>query len=77
MGASTSGGHSETPYVDRECLVPRWRLAREDPFLEERSPKSIRSLGPGCAFRNTTYCASDYAGRNGLWRPSLDLLRLH
>ena len=47
--------------VDRECPVPRWWLARECPFLEERSPESIRSLGPGCAFRNTTYRASDYA----------------
>ena len=47
--------------VDRESMVPRWRLAREGPFLEERSAESIRSLGPGCAFRNTTYRASDYA----------------
>ena len=47
--------------VDREVPVPRWRLAREGPFLEERSTESIRSLGPGCAFRNTTYCLSDYA----------------
>ena len=30
-----------------ENMVPRWRLAREGPFLEERSPESIRSLGPG------------------------------
>ena len=29
--------------------------------MEERSAESIRSLGPGCAFRNTTYRASDYA----------------
>ena len=47
--------------IDRERMVPRWRLAREGPFLEERSADSIRSLGPGCAFRNTTYRASDYA----------------
>ena len=35
------------PDVDdlRESPVPRWRLAREDPFLAERSPESIRSLG--------------------------------
>ena len=39
----------------REVAVPRWRLAREAPFLEERSAESICSLGPGCAFRNTTY----------------------
>ena len=40
--------------VDGEVQVPRWRLAREGPFLEERSQESGRSLGPGCAFRNTT-----------------------
>ena len=45
--------------VEREVPVPQWRLAREGPFLEERSPESIRSLGPGCAFRNTTYRMSD------------------
>ena len=45
----------------REVAVPRWRLVREGPFLEERSAESIRSLGPGCAFRNTTYRVSDYA----------------
>ena len=56
---------STGPYVDLECPVPRWRLAREGPFLEERSPESIRSLGPGCAFRNTTYHASDYAAPVG------------
>ena len=28
----------------REIPVPRWRLAREGPFLGERSPESIRSL---------------------------------
>ena len=47
--------------IDRERMVPRWWLAREGPFLEERSAESIRLLGPGCAFRNTTYRASDYA----------------
>ena len=47
--------------VDRDSMVPRWRLAREGPFLEERSAESIHSLGPGCAFRNTTYRVSDYA----------------
>ena len=44
-----------------ENMVPRWRLAREGPFLEERSAESIRSLGPGYAFRNTTYRVADYA----------------
>ena len=47
--------------VEGELPVPRWRLAREGPFRAERSPESIRSLGPGCAFRNTTYRVSDYA----------------
>ena len=47
--------------ADRKVVVPRWRLAREGLFLEERSAESIRSLGPGCAFRNTTYRVSDYA----------------
>ena len=51
--------------ADREVPVPRWRLAREGPFLEERSTESIRSLGPGCAFRNTTYRVSDYAEPTG------------
>ena len=36
-------------------LVPRWRLAREGPFLAERSSSSLWCLGAGCAFRNTTY----------------------
>ena len=39
--------------------VPRWRLAREGPFLAERS------FGAGYAFRNTTYRASDYASPSG------------
>ena len=47
--------------IYRESMVPRWGLIREGPFLEERSAESIRLLGPGCAFRNTTYRASDYA----------------
>ena len=56
---------STGPYVDRKCPVPRWRLAREGPFLEERSPESIRSLKPGYAFKNTTNRASDYAAPVG------------
>ena len=47
--------------VDHEVPVPWWRLAREGPFLEERSSESIRSLGPGCALKNTTCRVSDYA----------------
>ena len=51
-----------SPAIDdrRETPVPRWQLAREGPFLAERSPESIRSLGAGCAFRNTSYHCSDY-----------------
>ena len=41
--------------VDREVAIPRWRLAWEGPLLEERSAESIRWLGPGSAFRNTSY----------------------
>ena len=46
-------------------LVPRWRLAREGPFLTERSSASIHCLGAGCPFRNTTYRPSDYASPSG------------
>ena len=45
--------------------VPRWRLAREGPFLSECSSSSLRCCGDGCAFRNTTYCPSDYATPTG------------
>ena len=51
--------------IDREIPVPRWRLAWEGPFLAECSPESICSLGAGCAFRHTTYRASDYASPVG------------
>ena len=40
-------------------------MAREGPFIEERSAESIRSLGPGCAFRKTTYRVLDYAESAG------------
>ena len=45
--------------------VPRWRLAREGPFLAERSSSSLRSFG---AFRNTAYRTSDYASPHPLSR---------
>ena len=45
--------------------VPRWRLARESPFLSECSSSSIRCFGDGCAFRNTTYRPADYATPTG------------
>ena len=45
--------------------VPRWRLAREGPFLAERSPAALSLFGAGCAFRNTSYRASDYTSSSG------------
>ena len=45
--------------------VPRWRLAREGPFPNERSQASIRVLGKGCAFRHTTYNMEDHAPPEG------------
>ena len=45
--------------------VPRWRLAREGPFLEERPTSVLRALGAGCAFRRTTYRASDHVWPSG------------
>ena len=41
--------------------VPRWQLAREGPFPNERSQASVRVLGKGCAFRHMTYSAEDHA----------------
>ena len=45
--------------------IPRWRLAREGPFLAERSTSVLREFGAGCAFRKTTYQASDYVLPSG------------
>ena len=45
--------------------VPRWRLAREGPFPNERSQASLRVLGKGCAFRHTTYNVEDHARPEG------------
>ena len=48
--------------VDGEVPVPRWRLAREGPFLAERSPESIPFFGSGlCIPEHYTYRVSDYA----------------
>ena len=44
---------------------PRWRLAQEGPFLAEWLPEYIRSLGAGCAFRNTTYRDANHASPSG------------
>ena len=45
--------------------VPRWRLAREGPFTNERAHASLRVLGKGCAFRHTTYSVEDHAPPEG------------
>ena len=45
--------------------VPRWQLAREGPFLAERSTAALSSFGAGCAFRNTSYRAADYTSPSG------------
>ena len=58
------------PNDDREIPVPRWRLAREGPFLAERSPESIRSLGVGGWVRIQTYhlsCLGLRIACGGLW----------
>ena len=66
ISPSADSSSEMTPAVGYARLpLPRWQLALEGPFLEERSPESIRLLGPGCAFRNTTYRASDYAAPVG------------
>ena len=49
--------------------VPRWCLAREDPFLSERSSSTLNCFGDGCSFRHTTYRSSDYTRPSGVfWR---------
>ena len=54
------------PTGNRDCgTVPRWRLAREGPFPNERSQASLRVLGKGCAFRHTTYSVEDHARPEG------------
>ena len=45
--------------------VPRWWLAREGPILAQRSTSALSSFGAGCAFRCTSYRASDYAPPTG------------
>ena len=52
---------TETDGNQDQKRIPRWRLAREGPFLNERSSASLRVLGTGCAFRQTTYRAEDHA----------------
>ena len=45
--------------------VPRCCLAREGPFLTERTPSALDCFGHGCLFRLTTYRASDYTQPTG------------
>ena len=45
--------------------VPRWCLAREGPFPNERSQASLRVLGKGCLFRHTSYEWNDHAPPKG------------
>ena len=67
---------SEEAKIDRQSVsgttgirycntVPRWRLAREGPFPNERSQASLRVLGKGCTFRHTTYKWEDHARPEG------------
>ena len=51
--------------IDSPRPVPRWRLAREGPFLSEISSLNVAGFGHGCAFRSTTYRPSDYAQPSG------------
>ena len=52
---------TETDGNKNRKRIPQWRLAREGPFLYERSLASLRVLGTGGAFRQTTYLAEDHA----------------
>ena len=56
---------SETTGNGDRDRVPRWRLAREGPFTNERSQASLQVLGKGCAFRHTTYSVEDHAPPEG------------
>ena len=61
----TNRSLSETTGNRDRGRVPRWRLAREGPFTNERSQASLRVLGKGCAFRHTTYSVDDHAPPEG------------
>ena len=61
FSGSSVGAVADLPAYLTGCVgrhstgfVPRWRLAREGPFLAERYSSSLRCFGAGCAFRNTT-----------------------
>ena len=61
----TNRSLSETTGNEDRGRVPRWRLAREGPFTNERSQASLQVLGKGCAFRYTTYSVEDHAPPEG------------
>ena len=61
----TNRSSSESTGNKDRGKVPRWRLAREGPFTNERSQASLRVLGKGCAFRHTTYSVEDHAPPEG------------
>ena len=62
----TNRSLSETTGNGDRGWVPRWRLAREGPFTNERSQASLQVLGKGCAFRHTTYSVEDHAPPEGV-----------
>ena len=57
--SSAVSGQSGSP------RVPRWRLAREDPFLNERSHSALNCFSDDCSFCHTTYRALDYTRPSG------------
>ena len=69
-GTITNRSLSESTGNKDRGRVPRWRLAREGPFPNERSQASLRVLGKGCAFRHMTYNVEDHAPPEGrTWCP--------
>ena len=63
MGATRT--LTESTGIKDRATLPRWRLAREGPFTNERSQASLRVLGKGCAFRHMTYSVEDHAPPEG------------
>ena len=61
----TNRSLSETTGNRDRGRVPRWRLAREGPFTNERLQASLQVLGKGCTFRHTTYSVEDHAPPEG------------
>ena len=52
---------TETDENQDRKRIPQWCLAREGPFLNERSLASLRVLGTGCTFRHTTHSVENHA----------------